>query len=178
MFDPEELIEKGWEAVRAGHLGDARDLFAQAGAESRFNPDRRLRARALAALAKVERDLLRHVTAVEKYRESAAIYKALGDELAWAHVVRHVADIFREQKKLQESSTAYQEAFAVYSRRTDGDGLDFANALRGFALLKDALGYRDEALLMWRCAIPLYQAAGVAAGVVECQSNIAFLMGH
>lgn len=178
MFDPEKLLADGWEAAREGRHGDARDLFAQAVAESRFSPDRSVKARALKALGKMERDLKRPVTALHNYREAAAIYRELGDLLTWAHTVRHVADILRDQKQMQESAAAYEEALGVYRTRPDRNGLDYANALRGFALLKDAMGNHDEALLLWRGAVPLYEAAGVAPGVAECQSHIAFLLGH
>lgn len=177
MFDPEPLLASGREARRQQRFDDARDLFAQAVAESRWTPDDGLRARALKGLGQAERDLRHYTTALKCYREAAAIEAEAGDELAWAHTVRHIADILRELKDWPGAESNYNDALAIYRRRADAPVLDHANALRGLALLKDQLGASEEALLMWQAAKCLYEKAGVEAGVSECESHIAFLQG-
>jgi tetratricopeptide (TPR) repeat protein len=177
MFDPEPLMALGHEARRERRLEDARDLFAQAVAECRWGADPKLLARALKAQGQTERDLKRIMTALECYRHAAAIEKGMGDQLAWADSMRHIADMRREQKEYTKAEPIYTDVLEVYRSRSDTRVLDHANALRGLALLKDAAGTPEEALLMWRAARCLYEQAGVEAGIDECQSHIAFLLG-
>lgn len=177
MFDPEPLLALGHEARRERRLEDARDLFAQAVAECRWGADPKLLARALKAQGQTERDLKRIMTALECYRHAAAIEKGMGDQLSWADSMRHIADMRREQKEYTKAEPIYTDVLEVYRSRSDTRVLDHANALRGLALLKDAAGTPEEALLMWRAARCLYEQAGVEAGIDECQSHIAFLLG-
>ncbi len=176
MFDPEPLLRNGYEARRDRRLEEARDLFAQAVAESRWTGNTHLLASCLKALGQVERDLSHPTTALQCYRQSAAIEQSSGDRLGWAHSVRHVADILREQKEFSEADTGYQEVLQTYRAHTDARPLDHANALRGMALLKEAMGDSEEALLMWRAASGLYGSAGIEAGTAESESHIAFLL--
>lgn len=180
MFDPEPLLADGQQARREDRVEEARDLFAQAVAESRFLADPALLIRSLRSLAQTERDLRHPDTAIKCYREAAQLQRKHGDELGWAHSVRHIADILRGQKKLAEAEAAYLEALAVYSSHLDRLPLDHANALRGLAVLKDLTldktGETEEVLLLWRAAKSLYQTAGVEAGIAECASHIAFLL--
>jgi tetratricopeptide (TPR) repeat protein len=177
MFDPEPLLALGHEARREMRLEDARDLFAQAVAECRWGADPKLLARALKAQGQTERDLKRTMTALECYRHAASIEKGLGDELAWAHTMRHIADMLRERKEYAQAEPIYTDVLEICRGHSAARVLDHANALRGMALLKDAAGTPEEALLMWRAARCLYEQAGVEAGIDECQSHIAFLLG-
>ena len=117
------------------------------------------------------------MTALECYRHAASIEKGPGDQLAWVHTMRHIADMLREQKQYAQAEPIYTDVLEIYRSRSDARGLDHANALRGLAHLKDAAGTPEEALLMWRAARCLYEQAGVEAGIDECQSHIAFLLG-
>jgi len=178
MFDPETLLIQGREASGEGRLDDARDLVAQAVAEARFVKDKAPLGKALRALGQAERALKHQDSAIQCYREAAAISLALGDRLAWAHAIRHVADILREHKRTTEAADWYSKVLEVYRTHPQALPLDHANALRGFALLKDSAGDTEEALLMWQGASTLYSTAGVAAGVAEAQGHIAFMLGR
>ncbi len=176
MFDPEPLLAGGYQACREHRFEEARDLFAQAVAESRFLPDRSALITSLKALGSAERDLRHPTTAIKCYRDAAALQHTTGDQLGWAHSIRHVADILREQKLPREAEAAYDQVLVVYAQRPDPPVLDYANALRGLALLKDHAGDVEEALHLWRAARAKYEAAGVEAGITECQTHIAFLL--
>ena len=178
VFDPEILLAKGYEARRENLVEEARDLFAQAVAESKWIPDLELRAKALEALGQVERDLKHPDSALKHYREAAELHRKHGQMQNLAHCIRHLADILREQKSLPESETAYSEALAIYRSQPETTPLALANLLRGYALLRDAAGDEEQALLFWMEASHLYEAAGVAAGVAECKSQIAFMTGR
>jgi hypothetical protein len=85
--------------------------------------------------------------------------------------------MLRGQKEYAQAEPIYASVLEIYRSRAEASVLDHANALRGMALLKDAAGTAEEALLMWRAARCLYEEAGVDAGIKECQSHIAFLLG-
>jgi tetratricopeptide (TPR) repeat protein len=178
VFDPETLLVKGREARAEHRLVEAQELYAQAVAECRWVKNPPLLAKALNALGQVERDLHHSSTAIDCYRQAAAIYRELDAQVGLAHTIRHIADILREQKRSADAEKAYNEALEIYRSNPDAPGLDLANALRGFALLKDGNGAGEEALLLWQEASYLYAAAGVEAGVSECKMQIAFLMGQ
>ena len=176
MFDPEPLLASGYEARLEQRFDDARDLFAQAVAESRFLLDRSVLVKSLKALGQAERDLQHPTTAVKHYREAASLQQNERDRFGWAHSIRHVADILREQKVFAEAEAAYEQALDVYAQDPETSPLDYANALRGLALLKDHASDPDEVLLLWRAARALYEKAGVEQGVAECARHIAFLL--
>ncbi len=178
MFDPEILMTNGREARAENRLEESRDLFAQAVAECRWVKDNTLLARALKGLAQAERDLQHPTTALQCYREAAQIYRALDDRLAYAHTIRHSADVHRGQNTLPDAARLYEEALEIYRTHPDALPLDHANALRGFALLQDAAGHPEEALFLWQGASHLYSAAGVQAGFAEAEQHIAFLLGR
>lgn len=177
MFDPEILLAKGYEARRENLVEEARDLFAQAVAESKWIPNLDLRARALEALGQMECDLNHPSSALRHYREAAEIHRGQGHPLAQAHAIRQVADILRGQKMVPEAEVAYSEALAIYRGQPDTAPLDLANLLRGYAQLRDAAGDQEQALLFWMEASHLYETAGDKAGVAECKSQIAFMTG-
>jgi hypothetical protein len=47
-----------------------------------------------------------------------------------------------------------------------------ANAIRGFALLKEATGALRDARMLWEEARSLYAEAGVKEGVDECSTRL------
>ena len=178
MFDPEILLAKGYEARRENLVEEARDLFAQAVAESKWIPDLALRAKALEALGQVECELNHPSSALKHYREAAEIHREQGHPLALAGVIRQIADIQRGQKQVPEAEAAYKEALAIYRGQAETAPLDQANLLRGYALLRDAAGDQEEALLFWMEASHLFETAGDKAGVAESKSHIAFMTGR
>ena len=64
--------------------------------------------------------------------------------LRYAHAVRHVADIDREAGSKEKAETGYADAMAVYRGEPGASKLDVANALRGYALLRQERGGRDQ----------------------------------
>ena len=88
----------------------------------------------------------------------------------------HAADILREQKRQNEAAPLYTEALEIYRKHKDTPPLDLANAIRGFALLKEDVGDRTEALSLWREARDLYELTGIPAGVSESDRRIGVLV--
>jgi tetratricopeptide (TPR) repeat protein len=171
----EKLFAQAHQARREHRSADAKPLLVEALALARKSEVPGDLARALTALGQIERDLKNTQAALELYQEAVAIYHAHGDMLRLAHTVRHVGDIYREDRQLAPAELCYQDALKIYRTHPDTPPLDLANTLRGFALLKQELGQRAEAKLLWTEAGKLYESVNVQAGVVESARQIAQL---
>ena len=132
-----------------------------------------MRATLFEELAYVERNLRDQESSQEHYRQAGEIYRSLGNPLK--NTIRHAADLLREQKRLDEAEVLYVESLEIYRRQKDTPPLDLANAIRGFALLKEDVGDRKEALSLWLEARDLYQLTGIEAGVSESDRRIGLL---
>ena len=174
----ETLLEQGRPAQREHRIKYARNLFKKALKESRDSGEDGLRAVLYEELAYVDRNLLYLDAACEHYIQSSEIYRALGNPLKVAHTARHAADVLREQKKLDESENLYGEALEIYRNHAGTSPLDLANAIRGFALLKEDRGHREDAFRLWAEAGKLYEQTGVDAGVEESKRRIHLLNGE
>jgi tetratricopeptide (TPR) repeat protein len=126
-------------------------------------------------LAYVERNLRDLETSRRHYLQASELYRSLDNPLKTAHAMRHVADILREQMKSDEAAPLYAESLEIYRRHKDTPPLDLANAIRGFALLKEQVGDHKEALNLWRQARDLYELTGIEAGVSESDRRIRLL---
>ena len=132
-------------------------------------------ATALRRLGHAEQDAGRNDIAVARYEEAVAAARRTGDPLLLAHAIRHVGDAHRDAQRLAEAAACYDEALALYAESPDPPPLDYANAIRPMAILKEALGENDEARLLWKQAKALYAAVSVADGVAECDENLSRL---
>jgi tetratricopeptide (TPR) repeat protein len=171
---PESLLELARIAKKERRLEEAAELFRKALTEC--VPSDALYATLYEELAYVERNLQDLNTSLKLYRQASRVYRDLDSPLKAAHTMRHAADILREQKKLDEAGPLYAEALEIYRRHKDTP-LDLANAIRGFALLKEDVGDRTEALRLWREARDLYELSGIEAGVLESSRRIGLLAG-
>ena len=113
--------------------------------------------------------------ATARYEEAVAVARQSGDPLLVAHAIRHLGDTHRRARRLAEAEACYDEALALYAAEDEPPALDYANALRPMAILKEALGETGEARQLWQQAKSLYAAVPVAAGVAECDENLARL---
>lgn len=172
---PEQLIEFGKRQLTEGRLRYAHGLFSKALKEGRHSLAPEARAGLLKTIGKLDRDLGHLENARVHYAMSAEITRTLNDPPCLAHTLRHVADIFRNQKKFTEAEPVYAESLAIYRAESDTPPLDLANALRGYALLKEALGQPREAIECWGEARSRYEQAGVYEGVEEGKKRIADL---
>ena len=123
-------------------------------------------------LGAIERELRNGDAALLHYQEAVAIYREQGNTQAIAHSVRHVGDILCEAKRLAEAEVCYDEALALYDNDPQTPPLDFANAIRSLAVLKNDIGERETARLLWTKAKRLYEMVGVEAGVAECSRRL------
>ncbi len=123
-------------------------------------------------LGQIERDEDRAENALPYYEEAVSLCRKEGDPLRLAHAVRHLADLHRGASRLDLAASCYDEALALYRGDQRTAALDLANAIRGFALLKDGRGDVEEGRRLWEEARTLYLAVGVQAGVEECSARL------
>lgn len=109
---------------------------------------------------------------VLKYKLAVAFARTRSDRLVLAHCVRHLGDAYRRLDRAEPAESCYVEALSIYRREQATKPLDLANALRGFALLKEGVGARDESRRLWQEAHDLYLKVNVPAGVQECLAKL------
>ena len=171
----DSLLTRATRARLALRFSEARRDLQQAVEMGSRSKDQPRLARALAALGQIERDLHNDDGALRLYEEAAEVYRTLDTPLKLAHTVRHVGDILRHMGRLAAAGTSYTEALGIYRAHPETPPLELANALRGYALLKEAQGENAEAREMWEEAGSLYADANVEAGVVESARRVAGL---
>ena len=159
-------------ARKENRLDNAQRDLTQVVKICRRQGDEALLARALPALGQIERDLGNTKTALALYTEAAGLHRAAGNKQRLAHTVRHVADIHLDRGELEQAEPRYKEALDLYGDDRATQPLDFANAIRGMALLREQAGEREQAKALWEEARGLYQAVNVEAGVEESSRRI------
>lgn len=136
--------------------------------------DRKL-ATAVRRLGHAEQDAGRDDVAAGRYEEAVAAARRTDDPLLLAHAIRHLGDAHRSARRFAVAETCYDEALALYAAVDEPPALDYANAIRPMAILKEALGETDEARLLWQRAKALYATVPIVAGVTECDENLSRL---
>ncbi len=160
-------------ARREGRLQAASETFQRIERQSRESGERRYRLAGLKGLAQIERDRDCLASSIALYGDAVDLARELGNPLAIAHTIRHLADVQRESGQLAEAGANYREALEIYRSSPDTAPLDLANALRSSALLTEQLGSPGTAGAFWEEARTCYRRAGVDAGVEECTRAIA-----
>jgi tetratricopeptide (TPR) repeat protein len=171
----DQLIKQALQARRDNRPDDAKRDLLEAVALCREGGERGELARALADLGQIERDLRHSDAALRHYEEAVALYRAEGAPLKLAHTIRHVADIQRHEGNHQLAEACYGEALRIYRGHPETPQLDLANALRGWALLKEALGEIHQARAQWQEAGKLYAGLHIEAGVAESHRRLELL---
>ena len=111
-------------------------------------------------------------TAEENLDKAASLLLPITSAQRRAHIIRHQADIAAELGLSSESFVHYEAALSIYRRDPLTNPMDLANALRGFALLKERWKEFQEAKKMWREAREIYTSFGIEEGVIECNAHL------
>jgi tetratricopeptide (TPR) repeat protein len=109
------------------------------------------------------------------YAEVAKIYRDQNDVLAYAHIIRHIADIYRQESNLVEAKPLYEESLELYRGNLGTKILDLANIVRPYALLNEEQGNLELARKLWEEARQLYGSLRVEPGISECDAHISKL---
>ena len=113
--------------------------------------------------------------ALEYYGAAAKIYRERNDLLAYAHTIRHIADIYQQESNLIDAKPLYEESLELYRSDLNTKILDLANTVRPYALLNEAQGNLELARKLWEEARQLYNSIRVKQGVSECELHISKL---
>ena len=165
-------MERATRARRENRLADARRDFAEAVALCRQRGMRQELLRAIKGLGQIERDLGQVAAARDLYEEAVVLSRETDDPLAVAHTVRHLGDIHRDAGRMDLAEPCYLEALALYRNNEPTAPVELANAVRPLAILKEALGFTEEARQLWKEARDLYAVAAIEEGVVECSRHL------
>jgi len=139
--------------------------------------------RALADSLKGLGDLLRRPpflrdAANEVYQRAANLYKETGLPLEEAWVKRHIGINHEYAGRLEEAEKYYDEALSLYRRHSNEDDLNYANAVRYPAVIKERLGKKNEAARLWEEACDRYgriHPDGLGEGVAEAAAWLTIL---
>ena len=167
-----QLAQQAANARREGRLSEARrdaedavNLCRQVGTEERL-------VRVLMLLGQIERDSDENEKARRHYEEAVRHSRMHDEPARFAHTVRHLADLYCEEGEIDLAKASYEEALAIYRRDQNTSPGDLANAIRGFAVMKDAAGATEEARSLWEEARCIYASLGVEEGVEECSTRL------
>lgn len=173
-----ELMNEANRARLEDRAGDAQRDYAAAVGLCRQSGARLQLIQALKGLGQIERDQGNSDAALPLYEEALAICREEDNPLLLAHTVRHVGDIHREAGRAGLAEPYYLEAIAIYRNDEHTGLLDFANAIRPLALLKDTAGEVEQAKRLWAEARDLYATADVQQGAAESARRLARLEAH
>jgi tetratricopeptide (TPR) repeat protein len=66
----------------------------------------------------------------EHYADAAKLYREQNDLLAYAHTIRHIADIYQQERNPVPVKPLYEEALEIYRSNLQTKLLDLANTVR------------------------------------------------
>lgn len=110
------------------------------------------------------------------YAEAAKIYADQNDSLAYAHTIRHIADMYLDESNLVEAKPLYEKSLEIYRGNLNTKLLDLANAVRPYALLHEKSGNLEAARQLWQEARNLYMSLRLEEGVRESDAHLAQLL--
>lgn len=111
----------------------------------------------------------------EKLTEAVMLCREAGADRELATSLRRLGHAEQDAGRNESATACYEGAMTLYAEHSDPPTLDYANAIRSMAILKEALGKTDEARYLWKRAKALYAAVSIAAGIAECDANLARL---
>ena len=128
------------------------------------------RAQALTATAQTRRNSGDLIGSAIYYAEAITLLRNAEAWVPLAHALRHAADVRSEMQEYGVAGSLIAESIRLYGAFEPPSPLDLANAHR-----VSALNDERQAHASWADALPLYTAAGVQAGITECEQHIARL---
>ena len=114
----------------------------------------------------------RLVEARSLYAEAAQLYRDENNTLAYAHTIRHIADMYLDESRLRDAQPLYEEALKLYRSNLHTKVLDLANTVRPYALVNEGLDKFKVATQFWQEARNLYASLGLEVGIKECETHL------
>lgn len=132
-------------------------------------------AKGLRDLAERERGLPDASLALVHYEEAVSLMQSLDEPLLLAHTVRHLGDLHYDNGQMPEAEVCFQQSLILYHNHERIPTLNFANAIRSLAVLKDNHGNISESVVLWREAHGMYKSFNIQTGVAESAAHLAMI---
>jgi tetratricopeptide (TPR) repeat protein len=137
-------------------------------AEARKIGDKARLAHALNRLGNIERrPRLLHDVALATFAEARELFHELGMPLDEGGVQRQIGIVQEYQGRLTKAEESYENALVLYRAYESGKTLDYANAVRYVAVIKNRVGKRDESTQLWLEAFGRYDDLNMPVPVAE-----------
>ncbi len=114
----------------------------------------------------------------EAYGRAANLYDEIGLPLEAAWVKRHIGINHEYAGRLEDAEKYYDEALALYREHSTEDDLNYANAVRYPAVIKERLGKKGESAQLWEESHDRYAKVhpdGLGEGVAEAAAWLTIL---
>ena len=170
------LLDEAWKTRGASDYERGRRLVAEA-AELCREEDHESLGRVAHVYGQFERDHGNREQALHFYLEGYNHYVAGKHAEKTAHSLRHVADVRRDLGDREGAERDYRTAIEMYRNLDPAPAHSLANALRGFAMLLERMGKRDEALQVFEEAHRRYVQVDNAPGIEEMARKVKELRG-
>jgi tetratricopeptide (TPR) repeat protein len=167
--------------VLKGHSDfvERRKTADQAVATAERSGDKKQFADALKSLANIlRRPPFGRDEANELYTRAAALYAELGLYLEEAWCKRHIGINHEYANRLEEAERFYDDALELYRKHSREDDLNYANAVRYVAVIKERLGKKQASAQLWEEAHERYNriAGGtLVEGIAEAAAWLTIL---
>ena len=165
-----KLLEEAWRARQIGNYEQACILLQKA-RKLCMPEDHKYLGRIFHIYAQFESDHDHPEKALEFCLKSVKHYQKSGNLNRIAHATRHLADIQRRLNHITASEANYKKALRYYEENNSTPG-DYANAVRGFALLMEVQNKTMEAISAWNKVKEFYLICNLEVGVQEAQNRL------
>ncbi len=137
--------------------------------EYKVNKEKR---QTLSLLANIYYDLGNNKRSLESFKNALSLAEMESEEEQIAHITRHIADVECEIGDLKSSLNHYEKALKYYRSNMSKYSLNYANAIRGFAVLKEKTVDYSSARKLWKEAKSIYEKLKVETGIKECMARL------
>ena len=126
----------------------------------------------LSLLANIYFDLGRNKKSLASYRNALVLAEVDSEEEQIADISRHIADVECAIGDLKSSMCHYEKALNYYRKNIGKYSLNYADAIRGLAVLKEKSVDYSDAKKLWKEAMVIYEKLKVDTGIKECLTRI------
>ena len=175
----QEVIEDMEEHVRSARIFRNANRFNEAimeleaalelCEEFKVNKQKRL---TLSLLANIYFDLGRNKKSLESYERALSLAEVDSEVEQIAHITRHIADVECEIGDLKSSMSHYEKALKYYRNNVSSYSINYANAIRGLAVLKEKMVDYSDAKKLWKEAKSIYDKLKIETGIKECIARL------
>jgi tetratricopeptide (TPR) repeat protein len=156
------LREQAWRHCTQGEHGTAvgllQDLITRLESQRRTERSNQELATTLGVLAAVYRNTGRPAAALAAAERELHIYRSLGQDREVANALGSMAELLTRQRRYADAEARYADAF--YAAQMAGDSSLQGIILEKLGVLKRRQEHHDQAILLFKEAIRLFQRAG------------------